>query len=288
MDGMSAVDKVKDTIKKNNQNVLIYAGFITVSLLVYYFLSDGDFSFYLTYASFCRCFGVSLLVFCIFTAKTASGVSLKTLELYGITFFFRLISISIHQGYLPFDKTGDWFYHFLEIMALIVMVVLIFAVGKLYRSTYDEKFDSFGNYLLPDAFGALYLAVPCLLLALLLHPSLNDNFFTDTCWCFSMYLESVSIFPQLYMFQKQSSSSSSWAIEQLTSHFTFAIGFARIVEMIFWMRSYRELVTESGSSMVGNVVLFSQVLQFILMADFFYYYLSSLRKGGPMQLPTHI
>ena len=54
------------------------------------------------------------------------------------------------------------------------------------------------------------------------------------------------------------------------------------------MKSYKELVTESGSQMVGNVVLFSQVVQFILMADFYWYYFTSLRKGGPMQLPTTV
>lgn len=27
--------------------------------------------------------------------------------------------------------------------------------------------------------------------------------FSDVCWTISMYLESVALFPQLYMFQKQ-------------------------------------------------------------------------------------
>ena len=27
--------------------------------------------------------------------------------------------------------------------------------------------------------------------------------FSDVCWTVSMYLESVALFPQLYMFQKQ-------------------------------------------------------------------------------------
>jgi len=42
---------------------------------------------------------------------------------------------------------------------------------------------------------------PCLLLGLLLHPNLNQNFLTDSAWTFALYLESVAILPQLLMFQ---------------------------------------------------------------------------------------
>jgi ER lumen protein retaining receptor len=52
--------------------------------------------------------------------------------------------------------------------------------------------------------GALvYLAAPCLVLAVLFHPGLNSHFLADTTWAFSMYLESVAMMPQLFMFQKQ-------------------------------------------------------------------------------------
>lgn len=36
-----------------------------------------------------------------------------------------------------------------------------------------------------------------------MHPNLNKNFLSDTAWTFSMYLESMAIVPQLFMFQKQ-------------------------------------------------------------------------------------
>ena len=58
-----------------------------------------------------RCFGFGLLNFRMWSSKSAKGVSLKTLELYALTFLVRLLSIMRHQGYLPFDKSGDWFYH---------------------------------------------------------------------------------------------------------------------------------------------------------------------------------
>lgn len=35
--------------------------------------------------------------------------------------------------------------------------------------------------------------------------ALNREFFSDTCWSLSMYLEAVAMLPQIYMFQKQAS-----------------------------------------------------------------------------------
>lgn len=60
------------------------------------------------------------------------------------------------------------------------------------------------NKPVPGEVGALlYLAVPCFVLAVIFHPGLNSHFLADTTWAFSMYLESVAMLPQLYMFQKQ-------------------------------------------------------------------------------------
>lgn len=129
----------------------------------------------------------------MFSAKTAKGVSLKTLELYGAVFFFRLLSILRHQGYLPFDKSGDWFYHVVEIFSQILVGLSIYLVFVPLMPTYNEKFgelnfvlfwwvwgvftsicclflDKFGNLHVPDQLGALYLLVPAVLVALLFHP----------------------------------------------------------------------------------------------------------------------
>lgn len=46
-----------------------------------------------------RCFGFALLNYKMFTAKTAKGVSAKSLELYIVVFICRLLSILRHSGY---------------------------------------------------------------------------------------------------------------------------------------------------------------------------------------------
>ncbi len=51
-----------------------------------------------------RAFAFVILVFKIWSSQSAAGVSLKTLQLYAMVFFFRLVSILVYDGYLPFDR----------------------------------------------------------------------------------------------------------------------------------------------------------------------------------------
>lgn len=274
-----------NTFKDHTKNIYLWGGFFSASLLVFYFLSSGDFSFLLTYASFMRCFGFGLLNYKMWGSKTAKGVSIKTLQLYGLTFMARLLSILRHQGYLPFDKTGDWFYHFVEIMSLVAVGCATYGIFGPLAPSYDEKYDKFGNMHIPSAYGAAYLAGPCIILAIVFHPALNRDFLSDTCWTLSMYVEAVAMLPQIFMFQKQAADEGG-TVEALIGHTVFALGFARIFELVFWLGSFKELSDWNGSRIPGYIVLISQLGHLLVMADFFYYYFKSLSRGVPMELPT--
>lgn len=117
-----------------------------------------------------RCFGFGLLNYKMWSSKTAKGISVKTMELYALTFIFRLLSIMRHQGYLPFDKTGDWFYHVVEFMSFAAVGLVIFGVFGPLKPTYEQKNDQFGNLHVPPEFGAVYIIVPCIVIAIFLHP----------------------------------------------------------------------------------------------------------------------
>src|SRR3569623_432258 len=97
----------------------MWAGFFTASLFTYFMLSGGDFSFLMTYGAMARMFGFGILNVKTWKSQRATGVSIKTLQLYLLVFFFRLTSIIRHEGYLSYDKSGDWLYHFIEIMSFI-------------------------------------------------------------------------------------------------------------------------------------------------------------------------
>jgi len=266
-----------------NTNVLMWAGFFSASLFVYFMMSGGDFSFLMTYGGMARMFGFGILNLKTFKSQRATGVSIKTLQLYCIVFFFRLTSIIRHEGYLPYDKSGDWLYHFVEGMSLLLASVALYACMFPFKHTYQAELDKFGELLVPPGLGAVYLAVPILLLAILVHPNLNADFISDTAWTYAMYLESAALLPQLYMFQKQSSG----VVELLTAHFVFALGFGRIMEFLFWIYSYHELADASGNKLPGYLALFSQAVQLLMMLDFFWYYFQAVKNATPLVLPSH-
>lgn len=81
-----------------------------------------------------------------------------------------------------------------------------------------------------------YFAIPFLFLALLFHPSLDSAFDADVAWTFSLYLESMAMFPQLYLFRKKGGE-----IDYFTSHYVACSGLSRVVQFVFWLTSYSEL-----------------------------------------------
>ena len=117
-----------------------------------------------------RCFGFGVLLFKMWHAKTARGLSVKTLELYCIVFLSRLLSIMRHQGYLPYDKTGDWFYHAVEFLSFAAVSLATICIFSAFASTYEKKYDLFGNLHIPGEYGIIYLVFPCIILAFFFHP----------------------------------------------------------------------------------------------------------------------
>lgn len=95
-------DSTRGTSKfaEQSQPILIWGTFFTLSFLVWWFFSSGDFSFFLTYASLWRCFGLALLNYRVWVLQNPKSISLKSLELYAIVFTMRLLSIMRHQGSL--------------------------------------------------------------------------------------------------------------------------------------------------------------------------------------------
>mmetsp|Transcript_24104 Transcript_24104/g.29005 ORF Transcript_24104/g.29005 Transcript_24104/m.29005 type:complete len:288 (+) Transcript_24104:85-948(+) len=282
------LNKLKSMFNKNKKSGMVasWAAFFFISVLVFLAFSDGDFSFLLTYSSLCRCFGMMLLVAKLQRSGSAAGVSAKSLHCYTFVFAARLCSILRHEGYLPYDRSGDWLYHCVEGASLLATLVAIFLVHSTYNLSYEENNDSFGAIpFLPSSFGSLCIIIPCFILAALFHPSLNRDWFSDVTWTCSIYTESFAVLPQLFLFQKQASYSAT--VEPLIGHFVAALGFSRIVEMAFWMSSFTELSDRYGNRHVGFLVLICQIVHLIIMGDFFYFYLSSIKRGLPMQLPSH-
>lgn len=266
-------------------SVLIYFIVAVIVLIAYHLVSDGDFSFLMTLGSILSVCSFSLLGVKAYAMKDTRGISLKTLQAYAAVFTARLASILLYEGYLPFDRSGDWFYQCCEGMCLLLVLLIIVAVVFVHPRGYERTADAFGALHIPSQLGVLYLVLPCAALALVLHPNLNNFWATDSAWAFALYLEAVAVLPQLRMFQK----AREKAIEPFTANFVFGVALARVLNFVFWLSSFHELNDKYAAHFQrkypGYLVVLSQVVNLLLMADYMYYFVLYAQKGRGPVLP---
>jgi hypothetical protein len=278
MDGFSKYVKDPQALmfevrRKRKDFIFWIAGFILI-LLVYYFISSWDYSFLMVLSSTTQMMSFIIILMKVYNSQNSSGLSLNTLISYIILLSSRLASTIFYNGYLPSDKAGDWFYQLTEVVSLICSVVLVISITTTFKDTADVH---------NDIIDFKYLALPTMIMALLVHTSLNKNFFTDVLWTFSMYLEAVAVYPQIFLFQKKGGQ-----IESYTSHYVALQGLSRLFSLMFWWDTYPELnetIDDSFSlfhSYCGYFIIISQVIQLIIMLDYYYLYFKSLFKRENM------
>jgi len=270
--------KLQHFMRRNRKELMYWVGLLVAIIVVYAFFSEGDFSFLLTLSGIVQMFGFFIIAINAYTTRSVSGLSKNTITCYCVAFFSKCLSILFYEGYLPYDSSGDFIYRAVEILALVISCFMFYLITSKFRVTYNWDLDQIS---------APMLIVPAFILAMFVHPSLNNSFFSDSAWTFALYLESVAMFPQLYLFSKKGGE-----IETFTSHFVASQAFSRFFALIFWLFSYHEL-NEAHSkswslvpSLCGYIVLLFQLIQLVLLGDFMFYYARSLKRGVPMTLPT--
>ncbi|OMJ70004.1 hypothetical protein SteCoe_3375 [Stentor coeruleus] len=191
-----------------------------------------------------------ILAFRIRNSKNCVGISCKTQELYMIVFATRYLDLFLY--FVSLYNT------FMKVAYLIITGYLIYLMrfAKLYRQTYDVKGDSFQYWK--------WLLGPCFVLSMIFNVEFT---FVEIMWSFSIFLEAVAFVPQLEMMRKMG------RVENLTSHYVFTLGGYRLLYIFSWVAKIMDNEPISWISLSGGVV------QTILYADFFYYYILAKLKG---------
>ena len=255
-------------IKKRRKDILFWTSIIVVILLIFIFISSKDFSFFLVLSSLVQTCAFLIILVKVTNYQTCSGLSANTLICYAILLFARLTSTLFYPGYLPSDSSGSWLYQLSDILSLLICCLLVYLIYFKYRETSDV--------LLDGKIPFYFLAIPCYILALIFRSSLNSNAFCDINWAFSMYLEAIAIFPQILLF-----SIKKGQIESFTSHYVALCGLSRLFSLIFWWDTYEELISDDlyFGKYIGYFIIGAQILQLIIMADYYYLYFKSILKG---------
>jgi len=241
-------------------------------LFIYMFFSDGDFSFLLTTSSILSFASFVKMAWVIFHKKSVAGVSCQMMECYVVAFCSRLVSILWMDGYLPYDRSGDYIYRFTEVGCFVVSCMIVFACRHKFLSSYDLTADTLKSW---------YLIIPCVVLGLMFHPHLNGYMLCDVAWSQGLYLEAVASLPQLVLFRSQKK------VESFTTNFLMTQIVVRVFSFIFWASSSRDLhsyhLEGSIREYASSMVVIMHLLQIIIMVDFVWQYIQCWRRGVPLQ-----
>ncbi|KAJ6306337.1 hypothetical protein OIU76_001337 [Salix suchowensis] len=213
--------------------------------------------------------GISVLIYKLMKEKTCAGLSLKSQELTAIFLAVRL--------YCSFVMEYD-IHTLLDSATLLTTLWVIYTIRFNLRSSYMEDKDNFAIY---------YLVIPCAVLALFIHPRTHHHIVNRVCWAFCVYLESISVLPQLQVMQ------NTKIVEPFTAHYVFALGVARFLGCAHWVLQVLDtrghLLTAMGYGLWPFTVLLSEIVQTFILADFCYYYVKSVLGGQlVLRLPSGV
>lgn len=210
-------------------------------------------------------FSIIVLLLRLRVAKNASGISVRTHELFLVVFVTRYLDL-FTTFYSLYNSCMKVLY-----IATTASIIYMIRLSEPICSTYDKAQDTFLHWK--------FAVAPCAVIAFITH-LLGSGFskfdLLELLWTFSIYLESIAILPQLIVLQRYRE------VENLTGNYILFMGAYRAFYILNWIyRSYHEPMYQHHF-----VVYFCGVLQTVLYADFFYYYFKSKQKGGKFTLPT--
>lgn len=244
---------------------MCYFVFTFMWLAVWHKVSQKDFSAIVTCAAVVQCMGFVILSMRVRMSKSVAGLSSKTLSLFVLFLCVRLCSTTLKKGYIPVDRSGQYFYQLMDMCTLMLACHLLYCCHKVYAHSYQEEHDT-----LP----VLPLVIPCVVMACFIHGNFNRNKFFDIVWFASLNLETVCLVPQLWMMSKIGGKVSS-----MSSQFIACNMVSKVMTVTFWIWAYTELADKDGNNTVGQLIIGAYLTQLLLSADFMFYYVKGLMSG---------
>jgi len=260
-------------VKKHFDTTLAYTVFAVVCLFTSQALSDRSFSALITLGAAMQTFGFCLLRIQVRNQKGVQGISSRSLQMFAVMYVFRLFSTLQYNGYLPVDRSGDWVYQLVDVVALCVIVSLLYTVHGTHSCSYEKSFDTCQIH---------WFLIGCFVLSCFVHPHLNNRQIPDIAWTTALYMEAVAMVPQLWLMTKKGGE-----VDNLASHFIACVFASRLLIMLFWANSYPELTPKGHNFNVpGYGVMGAQMLQVAIFGDFMVLYAKSIRDQKKLVLPT--
>merc|ERR1711920_254002 len=254
--------------KKPHEQGLIAVGCgAVVIFLIWLLMKDHDYLFFI--AETIHIVGICILIVKLQKQKSCAGLSLNsqdlTLAFLGIRLYCSLLmEKDLHT--------------LLDLVTLGATCIVAYYMRTKLKASYMAELDNVKT---------IYILLPCFLLAFVAHPRSNHFWFNRILWAACVFIESVSVLPQLRMIQ------NTKVVESYTSHYIFCLGIARFCSCAHWIlqlfdhKSY--LYSSMHTGLWPPMVLLAEVVQTFILADFCFYYVKNLASGGgALRLPSGV
>ncbi|CAG9466092.1 unnamed protein product [Pedinophyceae sp. YPF-701] len=250
-----------------DRTMLGAAGAVLALLLLYFIIEDHDVLFVL--AEGAQLIGILILMFKTLHKKSCAGLSLQT-QILTATFLTIRLYCSLM---MEFDV-----HTVLDFLTLAATAFVIVTMMTKLKHTYNEQLDTVKPWI---------VGVPCLVLAIIAHPNTKHMLFNRILWATCVYLEAVSVYPQLKMFQ------NAKIVERFTGHYLFLLGISRFFSCAHWILQLFDknsfLLRVLGTGLWPPMVLLAEAVQTFILADFCYLYVKSYSQGIPViRIPAGI
>ena len=254
---------------QTEKTVLIVFGCVFMLFFLKLVVEDHDSLFLM--AESVHFVGIGFLGYKLVREKNCTGLSLVSQDLTAVFLSIRLYCSAMMEG--------DW-HTLLDALTLAATLWVVYAMRFIphLRITYNRELDTVQ---------ATYVLVPCGIAAIIAHPTTSHMYVNRLLWAMCVYIEAVSVLPQLRMMQKAK------VVERFTANYVFALGIARFLSCAHWMlqifdgQSY--LATAIGSGLWPVMGLLSEIVQTFILADFCYYFVLSAAEGrGVVRLPAGV
>jgi len=255
----------------------VMIGYTVVLLMMYamfHSVGEGAFSAVLTMSVMCQCLAVALLGAQSVTTSSAKGISAKALILEILSLASRLSSTTWLDGYLPVDKSGDFLFQLVDVCSLIIALWLLRRVLVVQKDTYQEEEDTF-----PIAPVILFSCV----IGIVFHADMDDRPLFDALWMAGLFMGVAQVLPQLWLITKNGRESGRVRVEAYTSHYIAALAVSRFLSGIFMWHAHEDITSVPLMGSLNHapwVILLAHAIHLLLLADFAYYYVKSMAKGG--------
>jgi len=267
-----SMEKLSETSKSSKATASIaaaYVFFLGSGGVVYHYVAEGEVSVLCTLSVMLQFVSYVLLAIKISNARSAAGISAKTLMLNAVSHCCRLSSTLFFSGYLPIDASGDWLYQIADIASLGMVVYLLYAVLKERRASYQEAEDK--TPIWPMILGGFFCAC-------MFHASMNHKPVVDIMWFAGLYIDAVAMLPQIWLIAKNGA-----AVEAMLSHHIFTVVASRLLSGYFWWLAAEDIIYNPwvlNIKLGGWSILMGHAVHFLLLADIVYTYVKACLLTG--------